>query len=223
MSNMYPEYEGQTINYVGGNCPWGCIYCYVNGFRYPSLKERYSGKPFLIESSFKRNLGKNKGWFVNSCSDINAIPLEWRIRIFQRLNEFPTNTYLIQSKHPYRFTQIEMKYFPQNTILGTTAETNRDYNLSKAPQPADRLIDLAYLGVDFPKMISIEPILDFDLDRMTELIRRVKPVYVSIGADSGNNDLIEPSPEKIEMLINELQKFTEVRIKHNLERLRRTI
>ena len=46
-----------------------------------------------------------------------------------------------------------------------------------------------------------------------------KPIQVNIGADSGGNNLPEPSKEKIIELIFELEKFTKVKQKKNLKRL----
>ena len=43
--------------------------------------------------------------------------------------------------------------------------------------------------------------------------------FVSIGADSGKNNLPEPPSQKLKALIDELEKFTEVRVKKNLKRL----
>jgi hypothetical protein len=42
---------------------------------------------------------------------------------------------------------------------------------------------------------------------------------VNIGADSGNNRLPEPSPEKIAALIEALRPYTRVYLKPNLKRL----
>lgn len=42
---------------------------------------------------------------------------------------------------------------------------------------------------------------------------------VNIGADSGKNNLSEPSAEKVRALIDELSKFTKVVQKKNLRRL----
>lgn len=70
-----------------------------------------------------------------------------------------------------------------------------------------------------PKMVSIEPILDFDLDVMLVWLRNIEPQFVSIGADSKGHNLPEPSPGKVRELVNELSKFTEVKVKSNLGRL----
>jgi len=69
-------------------------------------------------------------------------------------------------------------------------------------------------------MISIEPITDFNLEFFIKIIKEIKPKFVSIGADSKGHNLPEPSWDKVQELIKELKKFTEVRIKDNLERLK---
>ncbi len=61
--------------------------------------------------------------------------------------------------------------------------------------------------------------MDFDLDKLVPLISVCRPIQVNIGADSGNNGLPEPSKEKVLKLIEELEKFTKVKQKKNLNRL----
>ena len=68
-------------------------------------------------------------------------------------------------------------------------------------------------------MVSIEPILDFDLDVFTKWIKEIDPEFVSIGADSQNHHLLEPPADKIKALIKELKTFTKVIEKPNLGRL----
>ena len=215
MSDMYEKYEGKTINFVGGACPFDCIYCYVKSFTLPMLRKRYSGKPCLIEESFKKQLGENKDWFPNSCSDICAVPDTMMVTILKRLNEFPTNTYLIQSKSPSSFQRFKGLY-PPKIIFGTTIETNRDALAkiySQAPPPSLRQY---WIGEMPRRMVSIEPIMDFDLDVMVRWMRDIWPEYVSIGADSKGHGLQEPPREKVRALVKELEKFTEVSIKINL-------
>jgi hypothetical protein len=43
------------------------------------------------------------------------------------------------------------------------------------------------------KMITIEPIMDFNLDRFSQMLIEAAPARVNIGADSGRNGLPEPS------------------------------
>jgi hypothetical protein len=68
-------------------------------------------------------------------------------------------------------------------------------------------------------MVTVEPIMKFDIDNLLFLIKSIGPVQVNIGADSGNNYLPEPSPEKIADLIKGLRTFTKVDLKKNLKRL----
>ena len=70
-----------------------------------------------------------------------------------------------------------------------------------------------------PKMVSIEPIMDFDLDIMVQWMNDIKPEFVSIGADSKGHNLPEPIPDKIRQLANELGHITHVKMKNNLRRL----
>lgn len=71
----------------------------------------------------------------------------------------------------------------------------------------------------FETYVTIEPILDFDIGPMIELIKRCDPLQVNIGADSGSNHLPEPPAEKVLALIDELKKFTTIAKKRNLSRL----
>jgi len=102
--------------------------------------------------------------------------------------------------------------------LGITLETNRNTPCSKAPSPTLRYYAFTKLK-GFEKIVSIEPILDFDLDVFVTWIKHINPKFVSIGADSKGHNLPEPSKEKIEALIKELKKFTNVKLKNNLKRL----
>ena len=51
------------------------------------------------------------------------------------------------------------------------------------------------------------------------MIAMCEPIFVSIGADSKRNNLPEPPAWKVERLIEELRKFTEVKVKENLNRI----
>jgi hypothetical protein len=69
------------------------------------------------------------------------------------------------------------------------------------------------------KMVTIEPVMDFDLEPFVEMIKAIKPEWVNIGADSKNHNLPEPSKDKVFALISRLSQFTEIRRKSNLDRL----
>lgn len=70
-------------------------------------------------------------------------------------------------------------------------------------------------------MISIEPVMYFDLDILLDWMRSLLADFISVGADSGHghNNLPEPSPTKLKQLLDQLELITEVRKKDNLSRL----
>jgi len=228
--NMYP-WIGESWNPIAGVCPHRCLYCYVNTLkkRFKHLKEKYSGDIRLVEHELKRNLGEGKIWFVCSCMDLFAeeIPDDWIARVIDHIIEYPKNTYLLQSKNPLRLLDW-FDWFDNNMniIYGTTIETNRgDWytkeQISKAPSIDRRQVAISHLSNFYHEdvMISIEPILDFDLAEFVEMIKRINPKFVSIGADSKNHNLPEPPAWKAEQLIKSLKEFTEVKIKDNLSRI----
>jgi len=216
--NMYPWVD-RTHNFIRGECPHKCKYCYVPSSRVAKL---YTGKPHLVESAFKP-LGKGKTIFVGSMIDMWAeeIPTGWIKKVLVHCDRFD-NTYLFQTKNPNRIF-LNGFDFPKKFIVGTTIETNRDLSkISNAPPTKNRFCSMTWVKYCWSRaktMISVEPILDCDVQEMKYWIRSIKPDFVSIGADSKGHNLPEPSPEKVRELIKGLEKFTEVKIKSNLKRL----
>lgn len=211
---MYPWVDG-TRNFMRGECPHKCKYCYVRSSR---VKKLYTGKPYLAESAFKP-LGKGKTIFVGSMFDVFAegIDPHWVDRVLVYCNKYPDNTYVFQTKNPKR-AHLAIKFLPPKFMIGTTLETNRDYKDTSAPQPMYRYVGmLKFIGVK--TFVSIEPIMDFDLNHFVDWLKCLKPDFVSIGADSKGHNLREPSPEKVKELIAGLKEFTEVKIKDNLKRI----
>jgi DNA repair photolyase len=218
MSNMYDFVNGKTWNPIGGECWHKCHYCYVSSLkdRFPAIKKKYSGDPYLDDKAFK-SLGKGHFYFVGSMVDFLAdnVPDWMIIKSLEHCQKYD-NQYLLQTKNPRRFNQFT-NFYPEKTILCTTIETNR-YTGSRAPWARGRA--LAMEKLQFDKYVTIEPIMVFELDRMLNLIDIVKPVQVNIGANSNSKiKLPEPSPDKIKELIEELEKFTKVHLKPNLKRL----
>jgi hypothetical protein len=89
--------------------------------------------------------------------------------------------------------------------------------MGRTPSPDERAKGMTW--IDSSAYVTIEPILDFDLMPLVALIKKCSPVQVNIGADSGGNNLPEPTAEKIQSLIYELSAFTKVNLKKNLHRL----
>jgi len=221
--NMYPW--AFTWNPLGGLCLHACSYCYVRNKISPWLKRmgilKYVGEPRLIESELKTPLRIPNDYILFVCSNNDLfgdwVDGLWIEKIILHCRKYPETHYLFQTKNPERLEDY-LPILPENSIIGTTIETNRDYQVSKAPSVIERYRTLARL--DYPlKMVSIEPIMDFDPPKLVKMVKRINPWFVSIGADSDRNLLPEPDPEKIKTLIDRLSEFTQVRIKHNLKRL----
>lgn len=215
--NMY-DFVTHTWNTVKGRCPHDCSYCYMK--RWGELKEMR-----FDEKELKTDLGKGNVIFVGSSCDMFAenIPGEWIEKTFRHCWEHE-NGYFFQTKNPERFASLYPHGFPPDSRLCTTIETNRwmpeIMRMSPPPrQRADAMHDLNAWNYRFETYVTIEPIMDFDLDPMVELIKRCNPEQVNIGADSGNNGLPEPQFEKVLELVERLKGFTTIAKKKNLDRL----
>ena len=207
--NMY-DFVTHTWNAIKGACYHDCTYCYMK--RWGKLNPiRFD------EKELKTDLGSGNFIFVGSSCDMFAedIPDEWIDKVMRKCNEKYHNRYLFQSKNPFRFTDNGI-IFPKKSVFCTTIETNRYYEeiMRNSPSPETRAFQLP-----INNYITIEPIMDFDLKELVQLIEICNPIQVNIGADSGNHNLPEPSKEKIYELIAELNQFTKVKLKKNLNRL----
>ena len=215
--NMYPGVSN-THNAVKGKCPHGCSYCYMN-----KLYKRRLIKPQEIYLDMKElgaNLGKGKFIFIGNSCDMwaDGVPDLFIYEALKQAKNFPENKYLFQSKKPIRFLQFA-DVLPQNCCIGATIETNRIYPcMGKTPTPIDRGAAIDVLR-KYERFITIEPILDFDIEEFLTIIKNANPDYIYIGADSGSNRLPEPPKEKVLELIAELEKFTAVIKKKNIGRL----
>lgn len=223
--NMY-DWISETWNPLAGECPHKCSYCSTHKLaqRWDAVKKKYSGPIRLDYKAIFKNLGKNKVIFVVGQNDLfaNEVSLRDIYNILSAIERSDkSNTYLFQTKNPGRFKDF-LDWLPANSILCTTIETNRHYPeyMGLAPETRERAFEMGRV-YGYRKFVTIEPIMDFDLDEMVAMIKACKPEQVNIGADSGNNNLPEPSKEKLLQLIEELKKFTTITRKTNLERLLR--
>lgn len=211
---MY-EFVTHTWNTIKGRCSHDCVYCYMKIFKLNPVR--------IDMSEFKTDLGEYNHIFVGSSCDMfnPSIPTHWIQKTLQHCMKFEKNRYLFQSKNPARFHQF-MTY-PKEVIFCTTIETNRvlkDRFISAAPPVEKRVAAIRTLPPRYTKMLTIEPIMDFDLDKMVELIRHSKATHINIGADSKGHGLPEPRPEKIIALMNYLKNANfRVTGKENLNRI----
>lgn len=107
--------------------------------------------------------------------------------------------------HPERLGRI-----PSAKMIFTCAYG--DIAFAKAPIPPERYWSFVEMGLQ-RKFVTIEPILDFYLKDFVIKLRRLKTEFIYLGYDNHGCKLPEPPLEKTLALIEELEKFTEVRLK----------
>lgn len=217
--NMY-DFITHTWNPIKGICYHKCSYCYMD-----KIYKRFGKTPAplrLDEKELHTNLGSGNFIFVGSSIDIfsDEVELKTIIRIMEYCYK-SKNKYLFQTKNPDKLSYlISHEIMPLDYIACVTLETNRQYPvMGRTPAPQQRADFMNKIYDDTRKMITIEPIMDFDLPEFLRMIKYCKPAQVNIGADTGNNGLPEPPKKKILELISELKKFTGVVEKKNLKRL----
>lgn len=219
---MYP-WVTHTHAHLGGECPHKCSYCYVDNPRF-GRPERYTGPLRLIEEEFAVKYGAGKTIFIEHMNDLfcKDMPHSFIQRVIDHCIAYPENTYVFQTKNPYRY--FSMFTWPKKKILGTTIETNRNISGCLAPQPEERMHKMvALFGDEVRKFVTIEPVMDFDVEILADWIIRINPAFLNLGADSKNHGLPEPTVEKIMALVRALKENgIEVREKHNIERLKQT-
>ena len=213
--NMYGWIDA-TWNTVKGVCPHGCEYCYM---------KRWGKQPDLHfdVKELKTDLGCGNFIFVGSSCDMwaEAIPVDWIHRTLIQCRKYENNRYLFQSKNPGRIYELR-RFLPPDIVAGTTIETNRYYpEMGKALDVTERAWSILQFSLlDIDTIITIEPIMQFDLDKLVGIIKTAEPKWVNIGANTNSKvKLPEPSPDKVKELILALSEFTEVKVKSNLNRL----
>ncbi len=205
--NMY-GFVTHTWNPIKGKCRHDCKYCYMKVWKQKPIR--------LVEKELKDNLGEDNFIFVGSSTDMFAddVPNTWIKAVLNHCDHYRLNRYLFQTKNPEKMNKFLL---PDNSVVGTTIETNRDYYSEFCPPISERVFSIK--KNPHPKMVTIEPIMDFDFNGLLDIIADIKPQWVNVGADSKGHNLDEPCPEKLKDLIRGLKEITKVKIKPNLERL----
>lgn len=230
-SNMY-EFIGETINPLLGKCQHSCSYCYVEGLkrRFEVLNTRYSGEVRLDEKILKKRLKKGVKYFVGSCNDIFAdnVPYEMKKAIIDWCNNNPQSKILLQTKNPngiFAWNQSKgimssFRFMPHVTICVTieTDDSELIKSVSNAP-PIHTRDAIAYLMCH--TQVTIEPIMKIkDIPKFAKFLLDCHAEQINIGADSGHNNLPEPTKEEVLLLISELERLGQkVHLKSNLKRI----
>jgi len=210
-NNMYERSVKQWNPFVG--CCFHCTYC-ATSFQRQAKRQKhrcfdcYAYKPHQHPKRLTESLPATKpGEFIFTCANGDVVFCDtWYLkRIIDRIRSEPSKTFLLQSKCPETFGRVE---YPENLILGTTIETNRDHlAMAVAGAPAPSLRFAAFKKIRHTrKMVTVEPVMEFDLEVMVDWITQIQPEMVWIGYDSKKNNLPEPSREKVEALGNALKQ-----------------
>ena len=167
--------------------------------------------PKLMEYELKKKF-KNKFVFAVDMGDLFGrwVPKEWILKVIKAVYYNPESHYLFLTKNPSRYYEF-IGSFPRNLVLGATIETNRSYQVSNAPPSVERYYAMSNFRRK-NKLISIEPILDFDLEELVKWMKEIRPRIVYLGYDNYYNNLPESSAEKTKSLIKDLETFTKVKI-----------
>jgi hypothetical protein len=198
-------------------CRFDCSYCEAN---YKKLV-RWNGicrhcpkcqtyEPHIHPERLDR-LSSERVIFVCSNGDISFCNRSFVDEIVDvmRKDKRRDRVFLLQSKNPVCFAGI-LTALPQNVVLMTTIETNRDSQypgISKAPLPSQRYRD--FLRIDWGrKAMVIEPILKFDLDVVLDWTTKLNPEVVLIGLESQRKCILEePTTSQVQQLHDELRKI----------------
>ena len=192
---------------VFGGCKYQCVYC-EKSFQAQAKRQKrrcllcYDFAPHEHPERLEKTLPRTGfGEFIFTCAsgDVAFCKTTYLEQIAERMRNDPTRTFLIQSKNPATFARVK---WPINVVLGTTIETNRDAlcrAISKAPPPSRRLLD--FLAIDHrSKMVTIEPVMAFDMDIMVEWMAKLNPCLIWLGFDTKGCGLPEPTTEQVREL-----------------------
>ena len=187
---MYAQAE--TWNPFKG-CRFDCIYCEPS-FQRQAKRQKHNCMDCYnyVPHPHPERLGRIPSSpivFVCGNGDISFCDpgYTWEIigSIKTRNRRRPDQTYYFQSKRPEYFQQF-LGELPDNAVLLTTLETDCDAGygkISKAPPPSVRYAQ--FRALDWPrKVVTIEPVMDFDLCGFIEWILGLAPEYVWLGFNS---------------------------------------
>lgn len=187
-------------------------------------------EPQLREHFFKDKMPNDGTWiFVGSTGDTfcKGVPCEWITKLLDFIqNDKSNNIFLLQTKNPDRFHEFigQLVKIKDKIVLGTTIETNRETPWSDAPPTRDRAMNLSiFSDYHFTVFLSLEPLSDFDLDKMKFYIGTINPAppgAIEVGLENYTHFTIRPPDEKIRALIDWLheQGYTVI-LKENLDYL----
>ncbi len=219
-------YEGAKSWSPFVGCKFHCVYCEPSFQRQAKRRRKWCELCYRYEPHFHperlSRVPSAKLIFTCAFGDIAFARSHEVEQILRAVEKYKNKTFMFQTKDPACYV-LYLNYphaggesiVPENAILGTTIETTYDdeyERISQAPPPSERYEIMAD-DVDHRKFVTIEPILDLDIDIMVGWIKDIEPEFVYVGYDTHNCKLPEPGLRKTKELIERLEKVTEVRPK----------
>lgn len=196
---MFP-FITKTWNPVGGECRINCGYCWAKKLvkqKGGRLQEKYSGPAKLYTNELSKKFSEKQSVFVSDMRDLFEpnVPSEAIKPVLNLIRKSPAK-FLLLTKNPERYLEFDL---PENCVAGATIETDLGFGRM------ERI--LAMRKVRHPKMICIEPIMNFT-DDFPYKIASLKPAFVAVGYDNYNNGLVEPSLNRTKDLIAVLKDWS---------------
>jgi hypothetical protein len=228
-------------------CPHDCVYCSSKKYNIRfggdpceirRLKDEWVDVGGLLEPIRPIRLLPSGTIFVNPYCDIFALPSYDIGMILSHCNDEIKRKnqdakFIFQTKDPAQYFDY-MALIPQGSWLGTTIEYDDNYNYaetsdyiySKAPSPFKRLTKMTELIWRYKKKykysVTVEPIMKFNLFRLSNWMTYIKPDLIFIGANTSKIQLPEPTSEELINLIYSLYEIAginNVYLKSNIRRL----
>jgi len=247
--NMYEDAVKLPFGNVFIGCGYTCSYCKPSfkaqmkrrmphfddqGKQINGCQKCYDYEPHWHEDRYQKYLTTKKRMptttgdqfiWLSRFGDLAFATKEMIEKLVVLAEKWNDRKFLFQTKNVATFYKID-RLFPPNCMLAITLETNRAYGtISNAPTPKLRWAEfLTYIKEkepDNPIMVTVEPILEFDLEEFVPMLMELKPERVYVGYNSHRDRCVLPEPMiyKTGELIEALKKFTKVKLKHIPEAL----
>ena len=198
---MFP-FITSTWNPLGGECLHGCSYCWAKKLVKQYNMAKYSGGPTLKTKDIYRTFKATDFVFTCDMTDLFGawVPSEMIQAILDIIQTSPAQ-FLLLTKNPARYLEFKL---PENCVAGATIESDWCLSQNSAPLVWPRIE--AMRKVKHKKMVSIEPIMNFDDDFPYEIVS-IKPEFVAVGYDNYKSGLAEPDLCKVNDLIAVLKEW----------------
>jgi len=199
-------------------------------FCYAARIYRRYGKGFTPQFrsyALKDKMPDDGSWiFVGSMGDTFCKEMQdsWILQLLTFIENCEAdNKFLLQTKNPERFLDLypQLEKIKDKVILGTTLETTGDTPWSTAPRTNQRAVALMQMKLKgFKTFLSLEPLSDFDLERMCGWIMDITPEAVEVGLENYTRFTTPPTFKKIRQLLALMDKYKiHYVLKENLEHL----